>query len=156
MMNLLLLLFAIPFAVIVVSIALQKLLRCPFLVAAIILSIFLVIGFAINDTTYLIAGIVYTVISFVTAYLTMLISRCLKNNNNNSLISNISNNSYVASTTSGTNDNGYTTFANSYYANTNAGVQASNNINYANTNAGLPTFTNSNFNNGYNCGCNRR
>ena len=74
----LLIFFAIPFAVIVVSIALQKLLRNPFLVAAIILSIFLVLAFALPSTTYLIAGIIYTILSFVTAYLTMLIKRHLK------------------------------------------------------------------------------
>ena len=74
----LLIFFAIPFAVVVVSIALQKLLRNPFLVAAIILSIFLVLSFAISNTTYLIAGIIYTVLSFVTAYLTMLIKRHLR------------------------------------------------------------------------------
>ena len=82
-MNFLLILFAIPFAVIVVSIALQKLLKCPYLVAAIIFSIFLVIGFAISDTNYILAGVVYAIISFITAYITMLIHKYRRNNNNN-------------------------------------------------------------------------
>lgn len=90
----LLIFFAIPFAVIVVSIALQKLLRNPFLVAGIILSIFLVLAFALPSTTYLIAGIVYTVLSFVTAYLTMLIKRYIKEmqreQNNNCLCNTMS------------------------------------------------------------------
>ena len=156
MMNLLLLLFAIPFAVIVVSIALQKLLRCPFLVAAIILSIFLVIGFAINDTTYLIAGIVYTVISFVTAYLTMLISRCRHNDNPDNCINN---NVALTALTNGNYANANTalsTSANGNYANSNAGISTLANGNFVNTNAGISTLANTNFNNGCNCGCNRR
>ena len=104
---LILILFAIPFAVIVVSIALQKLLRCPYLVAAIIFSIFLVIGFAIPDTNYIIAGVVYAIISFVTAYITMLIHRWLRNNNNcNSEIVTLN------------NDNGFTTITNNNNTNT--------------------------------------
>ena len=90
-MNNLLIFFAIPFAVIVISIALQKLLKCPYLVAAIILSIFLVIGFALSSTMFLVAGIVYTIISFVTAYLTMIICRIFRNNNNCSIISTLNN-----------------------------------------------------------------
>ena len=38
-MNILLLFFAIPIAVIIFSIALQKILKCPFIVAGIIFSI---------------------------------------------------------------------------------------------------------------------
>ena len=114
MMNLLLLLFAIPFAVIVISIALQKLLKCPFLVAAIILSIFLVIGFATNDTTYLIAGIIYTIISFITAYLTKIINECRNGNNNVFTLSNNNNNFIQPNNGFNTlqNNNGITGIAN--------------------------------------------
>ena len=58
-MNNLLIFFAIPFAVIVISLALQKLLRCPFLVAAII----------------------YAIISYITAFLTCVICRFLNSQN---------------------------------------------------------------------------
>ncbi len=80
-MNNLLIFFAIPFAVIVISLALQKLLRCPFLVAAIIFSIFLVVGFAISNLNIVIAGIIYAILSFVTAYLTMVVARLRRENN---------------------------------------------------------------------------
>ena len=40
-MNGLLIFFAIPFAVIIISIALQKILKCPVLIAAITFAIFL-------------------------------------------------------------------------------------------------------------------
>lgn len=69
-MNLLLLFFAIPIAVIIISIALQQLFKCPFLVAGIIFSIFLVITFLIGDLNLLVATIVYTIISFITAIIT--------------------------------------------------------------------------------------
>ncbi len=82
-MNDLLMFFAIPFAVVVISIVLEKLIKCPYLVAAIIFSIFLVIGIATSNTTLLIAGVVYMVISFVAAYLTMVICKILKNNRYN-------------------------------------------------------------------------
>lgn len=99
MNTLLLVFFAIPFAVIIISIALQKLLRNPFLVAAIIFSVLLVIVLAFFDTIYLIAVLVYTILSFITALVTCIISNnseqhhglicnCMGNNNgeNNNLV----------------------------------------------------------------------
>ena len=77
----LLIFFAIPLAIIVISIALQKILRNPFLVAAIIFSIALVIVLAIFDPIYLIAVVVYTVLAFITALLTCFLSRVLGNSN---------------------------------------------------------------------------
>ena len=99
----LLIFFAIPFAVIIYSIALQKILKCPYLVAAITFSTFLIITFALSNLNFLIAGIIYTILSFVTAYITMLVNRYLRqrnndndnnnnNNNNNNGISRINNN----------------------------------------------------------------
>ena len=90
MMNLLIF-FAIPFAIVIYSIALQKLLRCPFLVAGIIFSTFLIISFATMNINFLIAGIIYTILSFVVAYVTMLIERNKRseeNNNNSNLTTN--------------------------------------------------------------------
>lgn len=75
----LLIFFAIPLAVIIFSIALQKILRNPFLVAGIIFSIFLIIVLAFFDTIYLIAVVAYTILSFITAVLTCLICRFLRN-----------------------------------------------------------------------------
>ena len=76
----LLIFFAIPLAVIIFSIALQKVLRNPFLVAGIIFSILLIIVLAFFDIIYLIAVLVYTILSFITAVLTWLICRWLRNN----------------------------------------------------------------------------
>lgn len=77
-MNLLLLFFALPIAVIIVSIALQKILKCPFLVASIIFAIFLVVTFVIGNLIYLVATIAYTILSFITAVLTKIICRILR------------------------------------------------------------------------------
>ena len=69
-MNTLLIFFAIPVAVVILSIILKN--SCK--VAGIFFSIFLVTVFAIGATAMYIALIIgYTVLSFITAYLVMLI-----------------------------------------------------------------------------------
>ncbi|MBO4293251.1 MAG: DUF2651 family protein [Clostridia bacterium] len=73
--------FAIPLAIIVISIALQKILRNPFLVSAIIFSIALVIVLAFLDPIYLIAVVAYTLLSLITAFLTCLLCGVLSNSN---------------------------------------------------------------------------
>lgn len=65
--TLLLLLFAIPLATIILSIVLQKILNCPWLVAATFFAIFLIVTFIIGDIRFLIFVIIYTIISFITA-----------------------------------------------------------------------------------------
>lgn len=74
-MNVFLIFFALPIATIIISIALQKILKCPVLVAAIIFAIFLIVTFTINNLTFLIATIAYTIISFITAVLVRIICR---------------------------------------------------------------------------------
>lgn len=66
-MNFLLLFFAIPIAVIIFSIALEKILKCPILVASVIFAILLIIAFTMCDATFLVAVIIYTIIAFITA-----------------------------------------------------------------------------------------
>ncbi len=80
-MNIILLIFfAIPILVIVVSIALQKLLKCPGLVAAIIFAIFLVVTFIVGNLIFLVAAIIYAIISFITAVIICLIDRWRERN----------------------------------------------------------------------------
>lgn len=74
-MNLLLIFFALPIATIIISIALQKILKCPHLVAAIIFAIFLIVTFIINNLNFLIAAIIYAIISFITAVIVCFICR---------------------------------------------------------------------------------
>lgn len=86
-MNNLLIFFALPIATIIISIALQKIFKCPPLVAAIIFAIFLIVTFIIGDLNFLIATIVYTIISFITATIVCLVCRIIRrladNNNDN-------------------------------------------------------------------------
>ncbi len=86
-MNILLIFFALPIATIIISIALQKILKCPPLVAAVIFAIFLIVTFVINNINFLVAAIVYTIIAFITAAIVCLISRLIErffNNDNDS------------------------------------------------------------------------
>ena len=77
-MNTLLIFFALPIAVIIISIALQKIFKCPFLVAGIIFAIFLIVTFVVGNLNLLIATIAYTILAFITAVLTNIICRILK------------------------------------------------------------------------------
>ena len=66
-MNTLLIFFAFPLAVIIISIILEKILRSPIAVAALIFAIFIILTFAVFDTTFLIATLAYTILAFITA-----------------------------------------------------------------------------------------
>ena len=90
MMNLLLIFFALPLATIVFSIALQRILDNPILVASIIFSIFLIVTFVVGDLNLLIATIIYTIFSFLTAIIVKYIDE--NNNENNENNGNCNNN----------------------------------------------------------------
>lgn len=66
-MNLILFLFIFPIATIIFSIALQKVLKSPFLVSAIILAIFLIVTFTVYGVNFLIAAFIYALIALITA-----------------------------------------------------------------------------------------
>ena len=102
----LLLFFAIPLAVVVYSIALQKILRCPFLVSGIIFVTFLIIVLVLNNMEYLIAVIIYTIISFITAYVTMIIHRYKRENSSfNPMVTTLNKENFNNSTVLLTNEN---------------------------------------------------
>lgn len=66
----LLLFFALPVATIILAIVLQKILKCPILVAATFFAIYLIVAFAIFDASFLIFVIAYTILAYIAAYLT--------------------------------------------------------------------------------------
>ena len=78
-MNNLLIFFAFPIAVIILSIIVNKALRNPIAVAALVFAIFVVVTFAAFDETFLIATLAYTILAFITALLS---NRFLNCNNN--------------------------------------------------------------------------
>ena len=81
-MNMLLIFFAFPIAVIIISIILEKILNNPIAVAAAIFAFFIVITFAFFDETFLIATLIYTILAFITAFLVSRISNDNNNHNN--------------------------------------------------------------------------
>ena len=96
-MNTLLLFFALPIATIILAIVLERILKCPVLVAATFFAIYLILAFSIFDVSFLVFAIVYTILSFLAAYLAELFYRrcnekrcgiccyCKCNQNNNTM-----------------------------------------------------------------------
>lgn len=73
-----LLIFVLPISTIILSIVLQKVLKCPMLVAATFFAIFLIIAYTTTlGTNFLIYVIIYTILAYVTAVLTRLICNIL-------------------------------------------------------------------------------
>lgn len=175
-MNTLLIFFALPLATIILAIVLQKLIKCPILVAAIFFAIYLIVAFAVFDATFLIAAIVYTFLAYVTASIVRIICCFIRNCNwncddDNCICSrsNTSNNAIVVNDTnelstlsnrnvcrcrvSSTNlnsfNNGYNRGYNNGYDNGyNNAVDFCNNESISTTN-NISTLNN-------NCGCNCR
>ena len=74
-MNTLLIFFALPIATIILSIVLEKILRCPILTAA---------TFAVFNASALVFVIIYTILAYITALIAeFFFSRCRKRECNN-------------------------------------------------------------------------
>ncbi len=137
-MNILLIFFAFPIAVIIVSAILQKLLNSPLAVASLIFAIFLVITFAAFDETFLIATLAYTILAFITASLVRLFCRTCENNCICEALSNLINNN------TGDSENNIATINNTLNEILNSINNTSNTNNTNNSN---------NSNNNNTCGC---
>lgn len=82
----LLIFFAIPVAVIILSAIFETFINCPIKIAGIVFSIFLIVAFALGGTAELIiATIIYTILAFITAFIVMIIQ------NRNQIFNNICN-----------------------------------------------------------------
>lgn len=82
-MDILLLFFALPVAIIILAIVLEKILRCPILTAATFFAIFLIVAFAVFDAIFLVFVIAYTIIAFITAVIAEIFFRRCCNNEEN-------------------------------------------------------------------------
>jgi len=83
-MNMLLIFFAIPLAVIILSAILETFINCPLKVAGIFFSIFIVVAFALGGSAeFIVLAIIYTIISFVTAFSIKILLNWLCNRRNN-------------------------------------------------------------------------
>lgn len=76
-MNTLLIFFALPIATIILAIVLQKIIKCPILVAATFFAIYLIVTFAAFDANFLIYAIIYTILSYIAAVITRFIMNAL-------------------------------------------------------------------------------
>lgn len=74
-MNIILIFVIIPIATIIFALALQKLLKCPALVAGIFLAVFLILAYTVFTTSFLILAIVYTILAYITAVIAELICK---------------------------------------------------------------------------------
>ena len=73
--------FALPLAIILLSIVFQKILKCPILVAITVFAIGLIVSFVAFSSTLaeaLIATIIYSIIAFVTASIVKIICECIQ------------------------------------------------------------------------------
>lgn len=81
----LLIAFVIPILVIIVSIVLETILRCPFKVAGIIFVLLIIAALVLGATlTNIILAWFYTLLAFITALVVERIYSICTNNNNNS------------------------------------------------------------------------
>lgn len=177
-MNILLLAFALPVATILLAIVLQKILKCPLLVAATFFAILLIITYAVFDSSFLVFAILYTILAYVTAVLTRLIcnliarfnlgNNCVCNNNDNGNPRNSCNDSNTYQVASGTwccrarNTSGTNQNPNIVLLNNGTGCSNTNGSNNDGepvivlTNANQITNSGRSGRNGRNCGCNCR
>ena len=81
-MNNLLIFFAFPIAVIIISAVLERLINNPAIVAALAFAVFLIITFTAFDETFLIATLAYTALAFITALITNYLLGSNDNNEN--------------------------------------------------------------------------
>ena len=68
----------LPLATIIFSIALQRLFKCPILVAAIIFAIFLILTYTVFGTDFIIFAILFAVLAFTTAFLSKLFCKIIR------------------------------------------------------------------------------
>lgn len=154
-MNALLLFFALPVATILLAIVLQRMLKCPILVAITFFAIYLIVTFAVFDATFLVFAILYAILAYITALITKFICRIIRrigNNNcgcicgNNECCDNSNSDTDVVSATCRVAEEDINDIAN----------QAARQTTCALLNAINNSNNNSNNNNNNNCSCNRR
>lgn len=77
-MNTILLYFAIPLLVIIVSIILEKIVNSPLLVSAFVFAVSIVVFFIIGNIDLLVAVVVYTILALITALIVRLVKCIMK------------------------------------------------------------------------------
>lgn len=104
-MNNLLIFFAIPVATIILAIVLQKILKCPLLVAATFFAIFLIVTFAAFDESFLVFAILYTLLALITALIVRFICCLIQNSDNPCINGDAMQNNCMCGNNNSDNDN---------------------------------------------------
>ena len=98
----------LPIAIIILAIVLQKILKCPILVALTFFAVFLILTFTVFGTDFLIFAILYTILAFIAAFLVDLfcqIARRLRNWDGNNSCGNGESTELLAINSNGNNCN---------------------------------------------------
>lgn len=82
-MDLILIFVVLPLTTIIFSIALQRLLKCPILVAAVVFATFLILTYTVFGTDFIIFAILFAILAFITAFLVSLFCRITRSNLDN-------------------------------------------------------------------------
>lgn len=82
MSNFLLLFFALPVAISILSAIFETLIHSPIKIAGITFSILLIVTFAVADETFLIFTILYTLLAYIVAWITKQWCQTQKNSDN--------------------------------------------------------------------------
>lgn len=77
-MNNLLIFFALPLATIIIAVVLEKIWKNYILVTLFTFAIYLIVAFALGDSTLLVLVIIYTVLAFIAAFLSKLFRKLCK------------------------------------------------------------------------------
>ncbi len=80
-MNSILLFFVLPISTIILSVTLQKILKCPTLVAATFFAIYLIATYTVFNSNFLIFAIAYSLIAYITAIIVQYINKLIENIN---------------------------------------------------------------------------
>ena len=90
-MNFLLLLFALPIAIVIIASVIETVLRNPLAVAALAFAIYLIVAFSAFDATFLIYVILYTILAYISAVVTRTVISMINDEDDSSCNSNDSN-----------------------------------------------------------------
>ena len=77
-MNNLLIFFALPLATVIIAIVLERIWKNYILVTLFTFAVYLIVAFALGDSTLLVLVIIYTALAFIAAFLSMLFKRLSK------------------------------------------------------------------------------
>lgn len=77
--------FAFPISTIILSITMEKIIKCPILVSSVFFAVYLIVAFAVFNAFFIIYAFVYAIFAYITAIMTRMVIRFIESNNINAL-----------------------------------------------------------------------